>query len=602
MATTTPTGTLLVALDQIHVPANVRELDQAHVDALAGSIALQGMLVPVVLTPAESPGAFILVAGFHRVAAAHQLKLSEVPAVIRDTDLQAADRAVENITRLALDPYQEAVAVAAMLDRGLTEDGTAQALGWPRQRVAARMKLLELPERAQQMVGAGTIALSAVDQLRAIKDASPALLDAVIEYLAEGNEHVAERLSSQPGWVIDAALRTGRSGVFAAHLSRLDSYELAALKLGKKTEQLLEEATALHKQIDRYAYGAPPIRFSEQDVDQARAAGVLVEFGGSAPIITDRPTYRELCKQAIKRTIEELRERAAAVEQERKAAKAAGKTVVDPEAEARRERGRALRALAEQAHGANLDLGWALRNELASVEIDMNIARFFCFALLGADHDGSPYTSSGERVAELATRGIRLVVEEFRTDVTKVRKDGTRGAYRVDYGDPRKPEKPIAWLWKFLDSASSPSDLFGRALVVVAAEQYASRLVVPSSQQHTPMRWPSHKDHARKALAKLAGPHLPATLKALEKAVAKAHAENDGRRRAASVRPDAAESTEPVEAEHDVDRDGEDDGEVDGEVDGDLDEYELDQGDEEIHAAGAVGSDGGVDSDADPGL
>ena len=59
-----------------------------------------------------------------------------------------------------------------MLDRGLSEDGTAQALGWPRQRVAARMKLLELPEQAQQMVGAGTIALSAVDQLRAIKDAS----------------------------------------------------------------------------------------------------------------------------------------------------------------------------------------------------------------------------------------------------------------------------------------------------------------------------------------------------------------------------------------------------------------------------------------------
>ncbi len=53
-----------------------------------------------------------------------------------------------------------------------------------------------------------------------------------------------------------------------------------------------------------------------------------------------------------------------------------------------------------------------------------------------------------------ATRGIRLVVEEFRTDVTKTRKDGTRGAYRVDYGDPRKPEKAIAWLWKYLDAAS----------------------------------------------------------------------------------------------------------------------------------------------------
>ncbi len=46
------------------------------------------------------------------------------------------------------------------------------------------------------------------------------------------------------------------------------------------------------------------------------------------------------------------------------------------------------------------------------------------------------------------------MVEEFRTDVTKTRKDGTRGAYRVDYGDPRKPEKAIAWLWKYLDAAS----------------------------------------------------------------------------------------------------------------------------------------------------
>jgi hypothetical protein len=30
------------------------------------------------------------------------------------------------------------------------------------------------------------------------------------------------------------------------------------------------------------------------------------------------------------------------------------------------------------------------------------------------------------------------------------RKDGSRGALRIDYGDPRKPEKPIAWMWKFI--------------------------------------------------------------------------------------------------------------------------------------------------------
>jgi hypothetical protein len=80
----------------------------------------------------------------------------------------------------------------------------------------------------------------------------------------------------------------------------------------------------------------------------------------------------------------------------------------------------------------------------------MAVAKFFVFAVLGADYDQSPYTQTGDRVAELAARGIRLVVEEFRTDVTKTRKDGSRGALRIDYGDPRKPEKPITWLWKFI--------------------------------------------------------------------------------------------------------------------------------------------------------
>jgi hypothetical protein len=270
------------------------------------------------------------------------------------------------------------------------------------------------------------------------------LLDAVIGYLADGNEWAAERLVREPGWVIDSALRTGSSKVFAAHLAQLDSYEIAELRLGKKTEALLEDATTLHKQLDRYAYGAPSIRFSESDVDQARAAGVLVEFENARPIIVDRALYRELSKQAIKRTVEELRVQVAELAQQRKAAKASGRPV-DPEAEAKRERGRQLREIAARAHGANLDLGWGLINGLATVDpTDMTVARFFAYALLGADYDQSPCTQAGERVAELAACGIRLVIEEFRTDVTKTRKDGSRGALRVDYGDPRKPEKAVA--------------------------------------------------------------------------------------------------------------------------------------------------------------
>src|SRR3954447_4550590 len=311
MATTTVENGRRVALAAIHVPENVRALDDEHVKALAGSIELQGMLVPVVV---RNDGArFELVAGFHRVAAARSLGLAEVPVVVRDGDSEDADRAVENITRKQLDPYEEAKAVGAMLARGLSEDGAAQALGWPRQRVGARVKILELPERAQQLIGDGTIALAAVDQLRAIGTVAPALLDSAIAYLDDGNAWTAERLTREPGWVLDAALsHTGDKNVFAAYLHSTGAHEIAELRLGKKTEQLYAEAEKLHKRLDRYAYGPPPVRFSEQDVDQARAPGVLIEFDGPGPIIVDRPLYRELVKAAIKRTHHELEAKAAA--------------------------------------------------------------------------------------------------------------------------------------------------------------------------------------------------------------------------------------------------------------------------------------------------
>jgi ParB/RepB/Spo0J family partition protein len=85
-----------VALEEIRVPENVRALDEAHIEALAGSIALQGMLVPVVVR-GDGDG-FELVAGFHRIAAARSLGLAEVPVVVRDAETEDADRAVENIT------------------------------------------------------------------------------------------------------------------------------------------------------------------------------------------------------------------------------------------------------------------------------------------------------------------------------------------------------------------------------------------------------------------------------------------------------------------------------------------------------------------------
>ncbi len=581
MATDVQTGVHMIALQEIRTDRNVRQqLVADEVDALAQSIKLLGQLTPVSVRR-EQDGGYVLIAGHKRCAALASLGQTEVRAEIRADDTQdESERAAENIVRSALNPYEEAIAVRAMLDRGLTVDGAAPALGWPKARVTARVKLLELPELAQQMIGDGRLALSCVEQLRAVGTVSPPLLDALIAYLADGNEWAAERLTREPGWVLDSAMREGDSKVFAARLGRVDRNDVVAPRLGKKAEAAYERAAELTQVLDRYAYGVD-IRFDESEVDQARAAGVVIEFERSSPIIVDRSLYRELVKATITRTVSELKAKIAAREQERKATRQNqknGSAPADPAKDTEREHRGRMRELADQAHGVNLDVGAGLLTGLSTVDpADVTVARFFVYSLLGSDYDQSPYTQTGERIARLAVSGIRLVIEEFRADVTKTRKDGSKGALRMDYGNGREPEAPVRWLWKYIEGAKTAGELYGRALVVIAAEQYASRLVVPQSQRTHPTRWSSHKDLAAKALGKLVGPHLPGSLRQLEAAVKRAHEEHEractraraaaqrGRRRAQAADGGDAAMPEALDVE----------GGVDDEVD-----VELAEGDE----------------------
>jgi hypothetical protein len=88
------------------------------------------------------------------------------------------------------------------------------------------------------MIGAGLIPLSPLEQLRVIGRVSPALLDLVLAFLADGNEWAAEGFAREPGWVLDSALRQGDTKLFAARLSQVDSREIVELRLGKRTENL----------------------------------------------------------------------------------------------------------------------------------------------------------------------------------------------------------------------------------------------------------------------------------------------------------------------------------------------------------------------------
>jgi hypothetical protein len=134
---------------------------------------------------------------------------------------------------------------------------------------------------------------------------------------------------------------------------------------------------------------------------------VLIEGVGS-PLIVDKSLYRELVKQAIARTLEETKATAEQRAEERKVEQQQLKEqrATDPETELRREHGRKMRSIAEQAHGANTDLGWALRNNLASVDpASMDVARFFVYALLDAGYSWSDPSADSDRVTRLASNG-----------------------------------------------------------------------------------------------------------------------------------------------------------------------------------------------------
>ena len=513
MAISTPvTGELRLALDEILVRENVRELDDAHVDNLAQSIALRGLLVPLIVRPTDA--GYELVAGYHRFAACGKLDLPDAPVVVRDKEGSSADSAAENVTRKQLTPLEEAKAVQAMLDEGYTLEGAAQALGWTRQLTTARAKILKLPEVGQALVGAGEIPVSAIDTLLAVADVSPQIADVICTSIGAGAV-AGSQLVNNAGWAIGQALRDGGRDTFGAYLNTVHPNDLKSLRLGKKTDALVAEGEKLHKQVDQYAYGPPTIRFTDTDVDQARAAGVLIELDRSAPIITDLVLYRELTKQAVGRTVEQLRERAAAKAKGKRAG--AAKRERTPREDLDVEHRATLRELTRQAHGTNLDLGAALLTELATVAPDdMDVARFFAYGLLGPET--SSYLGTSDHVARtIAANGLRLMLDEHRTTTTPTLKSGKPGKTKVAYGDVDAAAK---WMWRFIDGAKTAGELYGRVLVVFAAQHYASQLVLANSQRRGSVLPRSHKDVARKAFERVTKSVLPATHVRLQRALA----------------------------------------------------------------------------------
>ena len=126
----------------------------AELDELAGSIERDGLLQPI-LVREISPGSYQIIAGERRWQACKQLGMKTVPVRIREaSDNEALEMAlVENIQRSDLNPIEEAWGYRRLMEkRGLTQAQLAQALSKGRSTIANSLRLLELPEDAQQLL------------------------------------------------------------------------------------------------------------------------------------------------------------------------------------------------------------------------------------------------------------------------------------------------------------------------------------------------------------------------------------------------------------------------------------------------------------------
>ena len=304
---------------------------------------------------------------------------------------------------------------------------------------------------------------------------------------------------SDPAWAIGYALRGGDRKAFAAYLNRLSPHEIAELRLGKKTDAAYKQAEKLHRQHDRHAYGPPTIRFEETEVDQARAAGVLIEFEHERPD-RHRHALSPRARQAGHRPHPRSSCKPPPSEQTTAKAAAQGKQQRSPQAKLDAEHRATVRSLQARAHGTNLDLGAALLQKLAVVDpADMDVARFFAYGLLGPDTRG--YLGTGDHtVATIAANGIRLVFEEHRTTTTPVLKSGEPGKTKVAYGEV---EDAAEWLWKFVEGARTPVRSTAECS---SCSPRSIRTDLVLSGQQAPRPGPtdaSRKDIARKAFERM---------------------------------------------------------------------------------------------------
>ena len=151
-----------------------RNFDPEELSELTASVLEHGVLQPLIISPGNFDGEYILIAGERRLHAARLAGLVSVPVVIRvTTDMEKLELAlIENVQRTDLNALEQAEAYRQLADEfNLSHEAIAKKVGKSRVAVSNILRLLKLPDIVKNALIEGRISEGHARSLLALSTA-----------------------------------------------------------------------------------------------------------------------------------------------------------------------------------------------------------------------------------------------------------------------------------------------------------------------------------------------------------------------------------------------------------------------------------------------
>jgi ParB family transcriptional regulator, chromosome partitioning protein len=199
-------GVMLVPVDLVFPnPRQPRSMmHPEELQDLTASIREHGVLQPLIVTPGDMQGRFILIAGERRLQAARLAGLAAVPVIVRQaTDQQRLELAIiENVQRSDLSALEQAEAYRQLAeDFDLSHEDIAARVGKSRVAVTNTLRLLKLPDAVKNALIEGRVTEGHARALLALPtpEAQTAALRTVIgqDLTVRQTEELVRKLSGE---------------------------------------------------------------------------------------------------------------------------------------------------------------------------------------------------------------------------------------------------------------------------------------------------------------------------------------------------------------------------------------------------------------------